>query len=211
MSDPVDRCARRSAPALAARTRMLRLVLILGSIVFAISSCSSDGAESPRPDGPQAGAEVGAADLAQHEADIAKRFRGPELSAYLMLPDSFVGGTFPHKVAVLLREVEALEAAFLVKLQSLDTTNEAVLESHRAFLEFAGLAAALYERMAEAPRSIRAMRDGLEIADPSLADEYNSRVDEVNAARDRFEASIRALTTEQQASFSRMGLTVRLR
>ncbi len=144
---------------------------------------------------------------AQLEAEIGKRFRRPELQGYLMLPGSFVGGSFPKEIAVLLREVEELESEYVSLLQESSTGTQPVIQAHQAFEQFARVTAELYEVMAAASTSVKSMRDGLEISDASLLAEYNRRVDEVNAARGEFEVALQALTTEQQAPFSRMGLT----
>jgi hypothetical protein len=128
-----------------------------------------------------------------------------------MLPDSFVGGSFPKEIAVLLREVEELERKYVSLLQESSSKTQAVIAAHQTFDRFVQVTAELYEVMAAAPASVKSMRDGLEISDASLLAEYNRRVDEVNAARDRFEMALQALTTEQRAPFSRMGLTAYLK
>ena len=144
----------------------------------------------------------------QHEASISRLFGRPELRFYLMLPDSFVGGSFPRGTAVLLRQLEQLETTYLGVLQASSGSSQAVIQTHRAFEQFTRQAAELYELMAAGASSIKNTRDGLEISDPSLNAEYNRRVDEVNAARDRFEVAVRELPPKHQVSFSRMGLTV---
>ena len=190
-----------------------KAVLAFALIALAAASCSRE-ATSGGPD-PDSGAARSARDASRElearlEAEVGRRFRGPHLRTYLMLPDSFVGGSFPAQVAVLLREVEELECDHVRHLETSGVLDLRVLDAHQAFEEFAGLAAELYELMASEPGSIRSLRTGLEISDEALNERYDRGVDEVNAARDRFDAAIRALPAERQASFSRMGLTVRL-
>jgi hypothetical protein len=177
----------------------LPAAVTMATLVFA--SCSG----SPE----STGAAAAAAQLqGQHEASISKLFGRPELRDYLMLPESFVGGSFPRGTAVLLREVQQLEGTYLGVLQASSAPNQPVVQAHQALEEFARQAAELYELMASGAASIKATRDGLEISDASLHAQYNQHVDAVNAARDRLEVALRALTAEQQASFSRMRLTV---
>lgn len=180
-----------------ASTRLFAALLI-GMMV--LSSCSSD---APAPQ-----ATVADDTTKQHEAAVRALFQRPELRSYLMLPNSFVGGSFPEKIAGYLREVEELEGAHLEYLQENSGSSQPVVEAHQAFERFAGEAAGLYEVMAAGSAYIKDMRDGLDISDPSLLEEYNRRVDEVNGARDDLEAAIQALTPEQRSSFSRMGLTI---
>ena len=129
-----------------------------------------------------------------------------------MLPESFIGGTFPQRTAVLLREVQQLVSAHVAYLETSGSPNQGVLEAHRAFETFAGQEAELYELMAaQSTNTVKAKRTGLEVSDSAVAEEYNLRVDQVNAARDRLEEAFMELPSEQQASFRRIGLTTRLK
>ncbi|HEY0304831.1 MAG TPA: hypothetical protein VGC44_07650, partial [Longimicrobiales bacterium] len=56
-----------------------------------------------------------------HEAEVRKRFQTPELRSYLMLSDSYVGGNFPRRIAVLLREVQQANQNYLLQVQSFPT------------------------------------------------------------------------------------------
>ena len=184
--------------------------LALAFLTPLLASCSSDASgEAATPGGvPSAEKQI----ETELEGEVRRRFQTPELKNYLMLPTSFIGGTFPRKIAVLLRETQELEKKHVTHLESSGTANQAVLETHKAFETFAGQAAELYELMAAQPKdSVRDMRSGLEISDPGVHAEYNRRVDEINAAHERLDKTIRALPPEQQASFSRMGLTTRLK
>jgi predicted SnoaL-like aldol condensation-catalyzing enzyme len=157
----------------------IRLHAALIIVTVVLSSCSRNEA----PAESAAGSAAGSAAAAQLEAEVGERFRRPELQGYLMLPDSFVGGSFPKEIAVLLREVEELESKYVSLLQESSTKNQPVIEAHQALEQFARVAAELYEVMAAASASVKSMRDGLEISDASLAAEYDRRVDEVNAAK----------------------------
>jgi hypothetical protein len=144
----------------------------------------------------------------QHEAAVRSLFQRPELKDYLMLPNSFVGGSFPKEIAGYLREVEELERAHVQFLRKNPGNSQPLVEAHQAFERFAGEAAALYEVMAAGSAYVKDMREGLDISDPSLLAEYNRRVDAANGARDELEAAIQALTPEQRSSFRRLGLPV---
>jgi hypothetical protein len=124
-----------------------------------LSSCSRN--EAP--------AESGAASAAtaQLEAEIGKRFRRPELRDYLMLPDSFVGGSFPEEIAVLLREVEELESKYVSLLHEPSFTTQAVIAARQAFDRFVQVTAELDEVMAAA-------RDRFEMALQALTTEQRA-------------------------------------
>ena len=131
--------------------------------------------------------------------------RRPQLRSYLMLPESFVGGTFPQEIADLMREIEALESEYL-EGEASAADPAPVTDTHRALEQFAKETAELYELMAASSSSVQAMRDGLEISDDSVLARYNRGVDEVNAAHEELDAAIKALTAEQQVTFRRMNV-----
>jgi len=113
----------------------IRLHAALIIVTVVLSSCSrkeapAESAAAPAPTG-------------QLEAEVGKRFRRPELQGYPMLPDSFVGGSFPKEIAVLLREVEELESKYVSLLQESSTRTQPVIQAHQAFEQFARVTAEL--------------------------------------------------------------------
>jgi hypothetical protein len=170
-------------------------------------------------------------------AEVGRYFRRPQLQSYLLLADSYVGGSFPATIAELLRKVQALEDAYLAetrgfaellasKFTEAGVSAEqalvaelaaafaaerkplvAAVEAHR---EFVVAAAELYELVASQPESIRSLREGLEISDPALLERFNSRVDAVNSAIDATDFALRALDSEQRKSVHWMGLAKRV-
>ena len=174
---------------------------------------------------------------AQHEREIGTRVRRPHLqSAYLLQPESFIGGSFPRESAVLLREVEQqvdqyvgiaeqfrsvlegrLAATDLDDAQRQSLADEManayaawhqpVIETNRKLGRFAAAAAELYELAAASPGSLRYMRSGLQSGDLGFIQRFNRRIDELERELETLDAAIRALSTDQQATFSRMGLT----
>ncbi len=170
-------------------------------------------------------------------AEVGRYFRRPQLSAYLLLDDSYVGGTFPAGIAESLREVEALEDAYLAETRGFSgllaskftdagvsaeqaevdelaaafaAERKPIVVAVEAHREFVVAAAELYELVASQPESIRSMRDGLEISDPALLERFNSRVDAVNSAIDATNSALRALDSEQRKSVHWMGLAKRV-
>jgi hypothetical protein len=175
-----------------------------------------------------------------HTEEVGRRFQRPELRSYLMLPESYIGGDFPRGTAVLLREVQKLDREYLDALeafpevlerrlastdlsedqkrtlkeemsQAFSARQRPVVEAVVAFDKFVGSAAELYELVARYPGSVRAMRDGLHITDGGLSARFNRLVDATNGAHDAADAAFRRLNVpEQQAKFTRMGVTKRL-
>lgn len=173
-----------------------------------------------------------------YEAKVGRPFQRQQLRSYFLLDESYIGGSFPRGIAELLREVETLEGEYLAEIRgfpdvlkrNLDAAGVshehrasferavaaafaasrqpavAATEAHRAFV---GKAAELYELVASSPESIRSMRDGLEISDPSLLSDFNRLVDEVNAAGDAADAALQTLDARQRESRHAMGLAAR--
>lgn len=174
-----------------------------------------------------------------HEAEVAKRFRTPELRNYLMLSDSYVGGDFPRKIAVLLREVQQADQNYLQQVASFPTVldeqlartelsaaarqtlgaemgevyatrQRPVLAAVTALDSFIQLTAQLYELMAANSGSIQSMRTGLHISNGAVLQRFNGLVDQVNSAHEAADTAIRRLDPEQQDRFKRMGVAKRI-
>lgn len=170
-----------------------------------------------------------------HEAEVRKRFQTPELRSYLMLSDSYVGGNFPRRIAVLLREVQQANQNYLLQVQSFPTLlseklasadlpadrrttlqsemarvyttrQQPMVAAVAAFDSFVQLAARLYETAAANSGSVRSMRTGLEISDGRVLGGFNALVDQANRAHEVADSAIRRLDPEQQARFRRMGI-----
>lgn len=174
-----------------------------------------------------------------HEAEVAKRFRTPELRDYLMLSDSYVGGDFPRKIAVLLREVQQADQNYLQQVasfptvldeqlartklsaserqslgtdmgQAYETRQRPVVAAVSALDSFVQLAAQIYELMAANSGSVQSMRTGLEISNGGVLQRFNALVDQTNRAHEVADTAIRRLNPEQQARFKRMGVAKRV-
>ena len=189
------------------RLRHTLAALTLALIAPIVASCSSE-----TPDGPPAPPSAEKQLELDLESELRNRWQRPELKNYLMLTNSFIGGTFPRKTAVLLRESQELVSKYVNHLETSGSADPGVLEAHKALVKYTGEAAELYELMAAQPKdAVRDTRNGLEISDPYVHSEYNRRVDLVNAAHDRLDGAIKALTPEQQMSFRRMAVATRLK
>jgi hypothetical protein len=175
-----------------------------------------------------------------HEAEVRARFQRPELRSYLFLSDSYIGGDFPRRTAMLLREVQQANRDYLQRVQTFSSVlNERMARTdlsagERSAIErdiaaayaarqqpavqvvtaldgFVDSAAQLYELMAVHSGSIQSMRTGLEIADPRVLQRYNGLVDQVNRAHEAADSAMRRLVEpDQQQRFRRMGLTKRV-
>jgi hypothetical protein len=186
----------------------------IGFLATILISCAG---EDPAPAGTPGGAAPGAAPAAvanpmqaEVEEEVRRRFQRPALKNYLMLPSSFTGGTFPKEIAGLLREVQQHAGRFISHLESTGG-DTALLNAHRALDKFAGKTAELYEFMAGQPAgSVRDMREGLVMTDDLVRAQYDSFVDQVNAAHEQLDQAIRGLPAEHQASFRRMAVATRL-
>lgn len=170
-----------------------------------------------------------------HESEVRSRFQRPELRSYLMLDDSYIGGDFPRRIALLLREVQLANQNYALQVASfpnvlseklatteLSSTERAAvasavtrtIEERRqpvmlavaAFDTFVQRAAQLYEVAAGNPGAFRSLRTGLEASDGRARNSFNGLVDQVNRAHDATDAAIRGLDPEQQAHFRRMGV-----
>jgi hypothetical protein len=168
-----------------------------------------------------------------HVAEVSGLFARPELYDYLLRPESFVGGVWPGKTAVLLREVQQVDREYVFALRSFpvalyrrlaetdlsedqrrdfvnemsaafSTQQQSVVDAVDAFDEFIGVLAEMYELAAEYRSSIRLMRDDLRIVNRRVRDRYNSLVDRANSAHAVAESAIRRLEPQQQARFARM-------
>ena len=170
-----------------------------------------------------------------HVAEVSRRFQRPELRSYLMLDDSYIGGEFPRRIALLLREVQEADRNYLLqvasypdllkeRLASVDLATaernaleteitravaarqQPVVEALTVFDTFVSSAASLYEMAAANPGAFRSMRTGLEISSGALLGRFNATVNEVNRAHEAADSAIRRLDPEHQARFRRMGV-----
>jgi len=180
--------------------------LALALLTPLLSGCSSDQppGESGAPGGvPSAEKQI----ETELEGELRRRWQRPELRSYLMLTNSFIGGTMPRTIAGLLRETRELVSKHVSHLETSGSTDQNLLQAHKALETFAKQTAELYELMAAQPlNAVRDMREGLVIDDPGVHAEYNRRVDDVNASIDRLDNAIKALTPEQKMSFRRMAV-----
>ena len=174
-----------------------------------------------------------------HEAEVGRRFRTPELRTYLMLSDSYVGGDFPRKIAVLLREVQQADQNYLQQVASFPTVlsdqlsrtdlssaerqslesemaqaysarQRPVVEAVTALDSFVQLTAQIYELMAANAGSVQSMRTGLRISNGAVLQRFNGLVDQANRAHEVADTAIRRMNPVQQARFTRMGVTKRI-
>ena len=174
-----------------------------------------------------------------HEAEVGRRFRTPELRTYLMLSDSYVGGDFPRKIAVLLREVQQADQNYLQQVASFPTVltdqlsrtdlptaqrqsleaemaqaysarQRPVVAAVTALDSFVQLTAQIYELMAANAGSVQSTRTGLQISNGGVQQRFNALVDRVNRAHEVADTAIRRLSPEQQARFTKMGVTKRI-
>ena len=162
--------------------------------------------------------------------DVAYLYGRPELrDPYMLMDMHFVGGTYPLGAAELLRKVHALESQVLAEHQGfpqrleenlakadvaaedrkalVDEMKEALaakrrpvltaIESHQKLLE---ALAELFELAGSRPESLKAMRDGLEISDPSLLENFNSKADAVNRAIDATNGVLNGLDADSRRS-----------
>ena len=168
-----------------------------------------------------------------HVAEVSRRFARPELYDYLLRPESFVGGLWPGKTAVLLREVQQVDREYVFALRSFPVAlyrrlaetdlsedrrrvfvnemsaafleqQQPVVDAVEAFDDFIGVLAEMYELAAEYRSSIRLMRDDLRIVNGRVRKRYNSLVDRANSAHAVAESAIRQLEPLQQVRFARM-------
>ena len=176
---------------------------------------------------------------AKQRSEVSRLMGRPHLKGYLMLDESFIGGTFPKETAVLLREVQRLEEdydaesqgfpflldqklasagvpeeqrkAAVAELTAAVTEREQpVLAALDAHVAFLEETAELYELAAAHSDSIKSMRTGLEISDSWVADQFNAQVDVVNAANDTADAAIRALPPEHSRPLTEMQVARRV-
>ena len=175
-----------------------------------------------------------------HTAEVARRFATPELRSYLMLSDSYVGGDFPRRTAVYLREVQQSNQQYLQLVQTFRTilsdklattdipadrrqaiTNEMaqaydaqqkpVIRAVAAVDTFVQHAAVLYELAASRSGAFQSMRTGLEISDGAVLQRFNQLVDRANHAHEVADSAIRRLPADQQTRFRAMGVATPLK
>lgn len=185
-------------------TRRSVASLALALLAPLLSSCSSDAPGDSGPPGAPTAEKQIELDL---EAELRKRWQRPEIKNYMMLSVSFIGDKMPRTIAQLMRETQEIVSKHVTYLEASGSSDQNLLEAHRELVKFSRQTAELYELMNSQPlSSVRDKREGLEIDDPIVHSEYNRRVDEVNAANDRLDRAIKALTPEQKLSFRRMAV-----